>query len=295
MLDPKQMQAFCTLAHHMHFGQAAKSLGVSQSTLSTQIRMLEEEIGGPLINRSNRTMTLTRLGETFLADAQNILSMMECAIKNTTDILDGSASTLRLGVCTGSINAGILGKVLEATHKNFPKLDLTSVEEPPATLMAELTAGHLDIVICNTFSLDLPKQIVSIPVTNWRATLIARKDYDLLLSDGKLDVSAVSKLPFFLFEHETISPHIVEHIFLFKPKFIKRLPSVRLIVEYVEQGLGAAIIPDVDSVMLDKNTACYPIPNAVMPVRAMRSVHSNSPMMIQFFHLLDCLFRNPAT
>ena len=91
MFDPKQMQAFVVLAENMHFGKTAKVLGISQSTLSMQIRSLEEEIGGALINRSNRTMTLTTLGETFLTDAQNILAMMECAKKNTKDILDGTS------------------------------------------------------------------------------------------------------------------------------------------------------------------------------------------------------------
>lgn len=56
MFDPKQMQAFVVLAENMHFGKTAKVLGISQSTLSMQIRSLEEEIGGALINRSNLSL-----------------------------------------------------------------------------------------------------------------------------------------------------------------------------------------------------------------------------------------------
>lgn len=289
MLDPKQMQAFCTLAEHMHFGRAAKALGVSQSTLSTQIRALEEALGAPLINRTNRTLTLTKLGETFLADARNILAMMECALKNTSDILDGTAATLRLGVCTGTINSGILGRLLAKSSEQFPKLELLTVEEPPATLLSELCEGHLDVVLTTTKSLDIPNHVVSVPISEWQATLIAHKRFALTNAEGDLNVEAVSKLPFYVFEHHNVSPRVIEHIFSFKPRRITRLPSVRLIASYVDQGLGAAIVPNVDTVLLTDNTACYPIPGARMPVRAMRLVNSNSPMMIRFFHMLNDL------
>lgn len=126
MFDPKQMQAFVVLAENMHFGKTAKVLGISQSTLSMQIRSLEEEIGGALINRSNRTMTLTTLGETFLTDAQNILAMMECAKKNTKDILDGTVSSLRLGVDRGTISSGILTR--SSQNRNVAFLSLNSVQ-----------------------------------------------------------------------------------------------------------------------------------------------------------------------
>lgn len=53
MFDLKHLQAFVVLADRMHFGRAAKLLGISQSTLSTQIRLLEEELGGAVVNRSN--------------------------------------------------------------------------------------------------------------------------------------------------------------------------------------------------------------------------------------------------
>ena len=68
MYDLKQLRAFTVLAESMHFGNAAVKLGITQSALSQSIRHLEEDVGAPLINRTNRTMALTPLGEAFLLD-----------------------------------------------------------------------------------------------------------------------------------------------------------------------------------------------------------------------------------
>lgn len=83
----------CTLAAQREM------LGISQPTLSQQIRMLEEAVGAPLINRSNRTMELTAVGRVFAEDAQQILTLMERAKRNAEDILSGEEAEVKLGVC----------------------------------------------------------------------------------------------------------------------------------------------------------------------------------------------------
>lgn len=290
MLDPKQMHAFTVLAEHMHFGKTAKILGISQSTLSTQIRSLEEEIGGALINRSNRTMKLTVLGETFLTDAKNILALMECAKKNSSDILDGTVSSLRLGVDCGTVTSRIFDQILAEAHRRFPKLELSTMDNPPVSLLKELSAGRLDVVISNTFGLDIPKNVVSYTLANWKPMLVVSEKYQVTKANGELDIAAVSELPFIIFEHIDESPRVIEHIFSFRPKRIFRLPSVPLIASYVEQGMGAAIVPDADLSLFHPHTKVYPIPNGVMPVKMMRLNSSNSPTMIRFFRMLRELF-----
>ena len=99
MFEPRHLKAYLALVKCMHFGRAAEMLGISQPTLSQQIRMLEEAVGAPLINRSNRTMELTPVGRVFAEDAQQILTLMERAKRNAEDILSGEEAEVKLGVC----------------------------------------------------------------------------------------------------------------------------------------------------------------------------------------------------
>ena len=102
MFEPRHLKAYLALVKCMHFGRAAEMLGISQPTLSQQIRMLEEAVGAPLINRSNRTMELTPVGRVFAEDAQQILTLMERAKRNAEDILSGEEAEVKLGVCPGT-------------------------------------------------------------------------------------------------------------------------------------------------------------------------------------------------
>ena len=78
-------------------------------------------------------------------------------------------------------------------------------------------------------------------------------------SDGSLDIDAISALPFIVFEHIDESPHVIEHVLSFHPKRVIRLPSIPLIASYVEQGIGAAIVPDADLKLFHEHTKVYPM------------------------------------
>jgi len=73
----KQMKYLCAVAQHQHFGRAAEASHVSQSTLSAGIQELEETLSASLIERNNRKVLLTALGEDVVARSQNILVDVE--------------------------------------------------------------------------------------------------------------------------------------------------------------------------------------------------------------------------
>jgi len=73
-LDPRLIEPFVVLSHHLHFRSASAALGISQQTLSDQIRRLEHQLDLVLFARDSRHVALTGDGERLLVDAQRVSS-----------------------------------------------------------------------------------------------------------------------------------------------------------------------------------------------------------------------------
>jgi LysR family hydrogen peroxide-inducible transcriptional activator len=76
-MNLRDLGYFVALAEHLHFGKAAAASFVSQPTLSTQIRKLEDELGLPLVERAPRKVMLTPAGVEAAARARSIVAGYE--------------------------------------------------------------------------------------------------------------------------------------------------------------------------------------------------------------------------
>src|ERR1700744_2957266 len=79
-MELKQLRYFVTVAEELHFSRAAARLHLAQSALSSQIRRLEAEVGGPLLIRSTRQVRLTPAGEGLLHEGRAILAAADGAL-----------------------------------------------------------------------------------------------------------------------------------------------------------------------------------------------------------------------
>ena len=97
-MNLRDLKYLVALADHKHFGRAAASCFVSQPTLSTQIRKLEEELGLPLVERAPRKVMLTPAGQEAAARARVIVSEVEQLKEAARRSRDPEAGTVRLGI-----------------------------------------------------------------------------------------------------------------------------------------------------------------------------------------------------
>jgi DNA-binding transcriptional LysR family regulator len=112
-MDLRQLRYFVTVAEELHFSRAAARLHLAQSALSTQIRQLESELGGPLLVRNTRRVTLTPAGESLLADGRAILAAVDGAVGRARALARGEASSLvigSLGPAPGALLAPLLAR-----------------------------------------------------------------------------------------------------------------------------------------------------------------------------------------
>lgn len=145
-MNLRDFQYLVALADHKHFGRAADACFVSQPTLSTQIRKLEEELGVTLVERNPRKLLLTDVGQQIVARARDVLHEVDQIKHIARRDQDPEAGSLRLGIFP-TLGPYLLPHVLGTIRARFPRLELLLVEEKSPELVQRLREGKLDAAV----------------------------------------------------------------------------------------------------------------------------------------------------
>lgn len=142
-MNLRDLRYLVALADQRHFGKAAAACFVSQPTLSTQIRKLEEELGVALVERAPRKVMLTPVGQEVADRARRIVAEVEQMREVARRSQDPEAGSVRLGLFP-TLGPYLLPHVVPRIRARFPKLELLLVEEKSDVLLARLREGRLD-------------------------------------------------------------------------------------------------------------------------------------------------------
>ena len=142
-MNLRDLRYLVAVADHRHFGRAAQACFVSQPTLSTQIKKLEEELGVELLERSPRNVMLTAVGEQVVERAREVLREADGITEVARRAADPEAGTLRLGIFP-TLAPYLLPHVVPLAHRRFPNLELLLVEEKTEEVLRQLRTGSLD-------------------------------------------------------------------------------------------------------------------------------------------------------
>jgi len=139
----QELKYLVALADHGHFGRAAEACFITQSTLSTQIKKLEDFLGVTLFDRSLKRVTPTPIGREILQAARNIVEESERIRELAKHAQDPMARTIHLGVIP-TLGPYYLPHALTLVHKKHPGLRLLLREEMTSQIFEHLVDGKLD-------------------------------------------------------------------------------------------------------------------------------------------------------
>jgi LysR family hydrogen peroxide-inducible transcriptional activator len=142
-MNLRDLHYLVSLAEHRHFGRAAEACFVSQPTLSTQIKKLEDELGVALVVRTPRKVLLTDVGREIATRARDVLNEIEQIKGIARRTVDPESGTVRLGIFP-TLGPYLLPHVVPMVHERFPRLELLLVEEKTEVLLHRLREGKLD-------------------------------------------------------------------------------------------------------------------------------------------------------
>ena len=142
LLDPHLLQSFVAIVETGSFTRAGERMHLTQSTISQQMRRLEQQLGCPLLDRSGRQVVTTAQGETLLGLARRILGLLARA----GDRVGEASLPLRLGV-PEDFAAGAMTAVLAAFARQYPEVRLEVQSDLSHALWQAFEAGELDLAL----------------------------------------------------------------------------------------------------------------------------------------------------
>ena len=139
-----QLETFLKITETGSFTSAANMLGYAQSTVTTQIKLLEEELGCLLFERLGKSIVLTPAGERLTGYAEKMMQM-EREIRSEVPAEENVSGILKLGV-SESLCYNRMPKVLLEYKQRFPKMDIQLSFVMHDSFPAQLKKGTLDLV-----------------------------------------------------------------------------------------------------------------------------------------------------
>lgn len=145
-MNLRDLRYFVALAELRHFGRAADACFVSQPTLSTQIKKIEDELGVTLVERAPRKVMLTEAGAEIAQRARVVLHEIEQIRAIARRSLDPESGTLRLGIFP-TLGPYLLPHVVPKLRQRFPRVELLLTEEKTEILLQLLQEGRIDAAV----------------------------------------------------------------------------------------------------------------------------------------------------
>lgn len=145
-MNLRDLEYVDALARTRHFGEAAAACHVSQSTLSIQIKKLEEELGARLFERDSRQVLLTDTGKELLTEVKHVLDAQRRLKEKAASLQNPLAGTLRFGAFP-TLAPYLLPHIMPPLHKALPQVQFQLIEEKTERLTQQLLDGALDAAL----------------------------------------------------------------------------------------------------------------------------------------------------
>lgn len=243
-MNLRHINSFLVLSEKLNFTKASAELYVAQPSLSRNIVLLEEEIGGRLFHRSKHSVSLTALGKAFLPYAQNIKKAYDeaeaFAVKTKKD-LKKIRYEVRLGIGIYQF-VNFLPSFISEISQAMPNLYFSVVDGLQEDIIGKLRLEELDFIFIPEHSLIKSPDFETLHIFSAPLKLVISNKHPLAERMGPVSVEEINAcgLPIFTLE-PTMRPYLEN---AFPNLEIKQLNSIVYSLPLVEAGMGIAIFPE---------------------------------------------------
>lgn len=249
----KQLKYLVAVAEHRHFGRAADSCFVTQSTLSAGVKDLEEALGVVVFERIHKNVLVTEPGEEVLSRAKLIIKQVDELVEVAAHRDTPLSGKLTLGVIP-TIGPFLLPPLLAALRKKYPKASIFLREAQTATLLEELNTGRIDAAL---LALPYPMTDVTVAPLFDDIFYLAYHHKSDFAKTKRLKINQLEGSELLLLEEgHCLRQHALEACNLQSAQYGVPYQGTSLytLVQMVANGLGVTLLPKmaIDSGILNK-------------------------------------------
>ena len=241
-MDLRQLEIIRAIADTGSFTAAGEKLHVSQSAISRQILLLEEELGEPVFHRIGRRIRITPAGESLLQLSHRVFRDLQETVSTISDKRESLSGTMRL-VGGMTVCLYVFPALLAEVRRIHPHLEMKVTVGSAERSIAMLRSGGGDLGM-----ISLPVEatdLVSVPVLEEELLLITYPAHPLAKKKS-ITPADLDGQDFVLFETGSITRRLVESFFAregVEAEIIMETENVEIIKAMVRHGLGISIIP----------------------------------------------------
>jgi DNA-binding transcriptional LysR family regulator len=250
-MELRHLRYFVVLAEELHFGRAARRLGISQPPLSQQIQALERTFDARLFARTNRRVELTEAGRAFLVEARATLAQAERAMAVVGRAQRGEVGELKIGFTPSAAQISPFTQAILAFRQASPGVRLVLEEQVTTQAIDALVQRRMQIGFIRSPGIpELPDTMAAIEL--YREPLVAFMRADHRLAAGRqgaaLPLGALASEPFVFFPRGTGTSLYDQVMDLcrkagFHPRIEQEARANATILGLVAAGLGISILP----------------------------------------------------
>jgi DNA-binding transcriptional LysR family regulator len=240
-----QLAYFVAVAEEHSFTHAAERVGVAQPSLSQQVKALESDLGALLVHRIRGDIRLTASGETLLPVARRMLADAETARREIRELAELGRGRVRLGA-TPSLCTRLLPPPLAAYCAAHPGVDVLVRESGSRDLQRDLAEGALDFALVIDARLDDDPTLATMPLLAEDLVVISSPDVPAPTPRARMSVADLRDVPLVMFRsgYDLRETTIAAcRAVGFEPTFAVEGGEMDAVLEFVDAGLGVAVVP----------------------------------------------------
>jgi DNA-binding transcriptional LysR family regulator len=258
MASIRTLQTFLAAARLGSFAAAGQEVGLTAAAVGLQVRVLEDELGLTLFDRSARAVVLNPEGRQRVPAVKEIIERwQQLQARRRGDELGGT-------VVMGALVSALMGAFADALwtlKRRHPSLEVTLLAGQSADFMIRVDRGELDAAVVTQPPARLPATLAWTPLYREPMVLIVptRPHFALPAAPAQM----LAQCPFMRFDRRTWTGHLVnEALTQCRATVIEglELNSVEAIVELVRQGFGISIVPQLANLRWTRDKALRVVP-----------------------------------